>query len=219
MKNIILIAPQAAGKGTQSALIEETYNIPHISVGDLLRAARNDNTETAKKIIEHQDKGTLVPQEIVSEVLENRLNKDDCQNGYILDGYPRNMSQAIAYDEYLKRNNKKINYVIYLNVPKEEVLKRITGRRICSECGANYNINYKEQTPKKDMVCDKCNGNLIQRSDDTEEAINKRLEIYYNETEALLKLYKDRNILYDIDGTKSPNEVFQDIKKVFEGNE
>lgn len=219
MKNIILIAPQAAGKGTQSALIKETYNIPHISVGDLLRKARNDNTETAKKIIEHQDNGTLVPQEIVSEVLENRLNMKDCENGYILDGYPRNMTQAIAYDEYLKRNNKEINYVIYLNVPKEEVLKRITGRRICSECGANYNINYKDQAPALDMVCDKCNSKLIQRSDDTEEAINKRLEIYYNETEALLELYKDRNILYDIDGTKSPSEVFEDIKKVFEGNE
>ena len=217
MKNIILIAPQAAGKGTQSTLIKETYGIPHISVGDLLRAARNDNTEIAKKIIEHQDKGILVPQEIVSEVLENRLNMDDCKNGYILDGYPRNMTQAIAYDEYLKKNNKEINYVLYLNVPKQEVLKRITGRRICIECGANYNINYKEQTPKTDMVCDKCNGKLTQRTDDTEEAINKRLEIYYNETEPLLELYKNRNILYDIDGTKSPKEVFEEIKNVLKG--
>jgi len=219
MKNIILIAPQAAGKGTQSALIREKYGIPHISVGDLLRSARSNETEIGRKIIDYQDKGILVPQEIVSQILEDRLNMDDCQNGFILDGYPRNMIQAEAFDEYLKKTNKEINYVIYLNISKEEVLSRITGRRICSSCGANYNINYTSQSPNVNMVCDKCNGTLIQRSDDTEEAINKRLEIYYNDTEPLLDLYKNKNILYDIDGTKAPEEVFNEIEKIFEENE
>ena len=219
MKNIILMAPQAAGKGTQSKLIEEKYNIPHISLGDLLRAARTDNSERARTIIEYQDKGILVPQEIVNDILEERLKKEDCQNGYILDGYPRNMEQANLYDEFLKKNNQTINSVIYLNVPKEEVLKRIVGRRICEKCGASYNINYSNQMPKENMICDHCSGRLIQRSDDSEESINKRLEIYYNETEKLLKLYKDRNILYNVDGTKSPSEVFIEIQKIFEGND
>ena len=214
MKNIILIAPQAAGKGTQSALIEEKYGIPHISTGDLLRAARNDGTERAKTIIKYQDEGILVPQEIVTEVLEDRLMKDDCQNGFILDGYPRNLTQANLCDEFLEKIHHEINYVIYLNVSKEEVLKRITGRRMCGDCGANYNINYKEQSPKKEGICDKCNGKLIQRSDDTEESIKKRLDIYYNDTLPLLEIYKDRNILYEIDGTRSVAEVFKDIENI-----
>ena len=219
MKNIILMAPQAAGKGTQSKLIQKKYNIPHISVGDLRRAAREENNERANIIIEHQDKGILVPQEIVSDVLEERLQKDDCKKGYILDGYPRNMEQAILYDEYLNKNKTDLKYVIYLNVPRDEVLNRISGRRICADCGANYNIKNINQKPKEDMICDDCKGKLIQRSDDTEESINKRLEIYYNETEKLLKLYQDRNILYEIDGTKSPSEVFAEIEKIVEGNE
>lgn len=214
MKNIILIAPQAAGKGTQSAYISEYYHIPHISTGDLLRAARNDGTERAQKIIECQDKGVLVPQEIVSDVLESRLQEEDCKNGYIMDGYPRDMNQAMLYDELLNRINQKIDYVIYLNVSRDEVLNRITGRRICKECGANYNINFTDQKPKKDMVCDKCNGELVQRSDDTYESINKRLEIYYNDTEPLLDLYRDRNILYEVNGEKTPEEVFKDIKNI-----
>ena len=219
MKNIILMAPQAAGKGTQAKLIEEKYNIPHISLGDLLRAARNDGSERAKTIIEYQDKGILVPQEIVNNILEERLQEEDCRNGYILDGYPRNMEQANLYDEFLEKNNQSIKYVLYLNVPREEVLKRIVGRRICEKCGASYNINYSSQKPKENMTCDHCHGQLIQRSDDSEESINKRLEIYYNETEKLLKLYQDRNVLYNIDGTKSPSEVFEEIQKIFEGNE
>ena len=143
MRNIILIAPQAAGKGTQSALINEKYGIPHISTGDLLRAARNDGTERAKTIIKCQDEGTLVPQEIVSEVLEDRLLKDDCKNGFILDGYPRNLTQANLCDEFLAKIHQDINYVIYLNVSREEVLKRITGRRVCCQCGANYRASPK----------------------------------------------------------------------------
>ena len=208
--NIILIAPQAAGKGTQASLIKEAYHIPHISMGDLLRAVRNDDTDLARTVIEYQDSGRLVPQEIVSEVLAERLKKEDCLNGYILDGYPRNMEQAKLYDE----SGNKIDYVIYLNVKKDEVLKRITGRRMCSECGANYNINYTDQSPKVSGVCDKCNGKLIQRSDDTEESIKKRLDIYYKDTEPLINLYRDRNILYEVNGEKSPLEVFEDIKNI-----
>mgnify|MGYP003293795329 CR=1 FL=1 len=208
--NIILIAPQAAGKGTQAALIRDKYHIPHISMGDLLRAVRNEDTDLARTVIKCQDSGILVPQEIVSEVLAERLKKEDCLNGYILDGYPRNMEQA----KLLAESGSKIDYVIYLNVKKDEVLKRITGRRMCKECGANYNINYADQSPKVSGVCDKCNGELIQRSDDTEESIKKRLDIYYKDTEPLIDLYKNENILYEVNGEKSPLEVFEDIKNI-----
>ncbi len=218
MRNIILIAPQAAGKGTQSALIEEKYKTPHISTGDLLRAARSEETEIGRTIIKCQDEGILVPQEIVSKVLEDRLMEDDCKDGFILDGYPRNLIQANALDEFLSKINHEINYVIYLNVSREEVLKRITGRRMCEKCGANYNINYIEQRPKQEGICDKCGGNLIQRSDDTEESIKTRLDIYYNDTLPLMDIYKDRNILFEVDGTKSVQEVFEDIKNVLGDN-
>ena len=214
MRNIILIAPQAAGKGTQSALIEEMYGIPHISTGDLLRAARNKRTKTGRTIIKCQDEGLLVPQEIVNKVLEKRLMEDDCKNGFILDGYPRNLLQANYLDEFLKKIKHEANYVIYLDVSKEEVLKRITGRQMCVECGANYNINYTEQSPKKEGVCDKCGGKLIQRSDDTEESIFNRLNIFYNDTLPLLDIYRERNILYEVNGIGSVEDVFKDIKNV-----
>ena len=214
MRNIILIAPQAAGKGTQSALIEEMYKIPHISTGDLLRAARSEETETGRTIIKCQDEGILVPQEIVNEVLEKRLMEDDCQDGFILDGYPRNLMQANYLDEFLKKINHEANYVIYLNVSKEEVLKRITGRQMCETCGANYNINYPEQKPKKEGICDKCGGKLIQRSDDTEESIYNRLNIFYNDTLPLIEIYKERNILYEVNGIGSVEEIFKDIKNI-----
>ena len=214
MKNIILIAPQAAGKGTQSALIEERYKIPHISTGDLLRAARSETTEIGRTIIKCQDEGILVPQKIVNKVLEKRLIEDDCKEGFILDGYPRNLLQANYLDKFLKKIKHEANYVIYLNVSREEVLKRITGRQMCKECGANYNINYKEQSPKKEGICDKCGGELIQRSDDTEESIFNRLDIFYNETLPLIEIYKKRNILHEINGMGTVEEVFKDIKDV-----
>ncbi len=214
MRNIILIAPQAAGKGTQSALIEEMYKIPHISTGDLLRAARDEKTETGRIIIKCQDEGNLVPQEIVDEVLEKRLILNDCKEGFILDGYPRNLLQAKHLDKFLKKINHEANYVIFLNVSKEEVLKRITGRQMCEKCGANYNINYIEQSPKKEGICDKCKGKLIQRSDDTEESIFNRLNIFYNDTLPLLDIYRKRNILYEVNGIGSVEEVFKDIKDI-----
>ena len=218
MKNIILIAPQAAGKGTQSALIEETYNIPHISTGELLRAARSEETEVGRTIIKYQDEGILVPQEIVNEVLEKRLMEDDCNEGFILDGYPRNLIQANYLDEFLKKINHEANYVIFLNVSREEVLRRITGRQMCEKCGANYNINYTEQSPKEKGICDKCKGKLIQRSDDTEESIFNRLDIFYNDTLPLLDIYRDRNILYEVDGMNTVEEVFKDIKNILGDN-
>lgn len=214
MRNIILIAPQAAGKGTQSALIEEMYKIPHISTGDLLRAARNKRTKTGRTIIKCQDEGILVPQEIVDEVLEKRLIKDDCKEGFILDGYPRNLLQAEHLDEFLKKIKHEANYVIYLDVSKEEVLKRITGREMCEECGANYNINYPEQSPKKKGICDKCGGKLIQRSDDTEESIFNRLNIFYNDTLPLIEIYRKRNILHEVNGIGTVEKVFKDIQDI-----
>lgn len=214
MKNIILLAPQSAGKGTQAALIKEKYNIPHISTGDLLREKRKEKSEIGKIISSFIDNGALVPQDIIDKLLIERLNNKDCKNGFILDGYPRTIEQAKTLDKYLSVNNMNINYVINIDVSKEEIIKRITGRRICEKCATNYNINYESEKSKIENICDKCGGHLIKRSDDYEEAISKRLEIYYKEINLLLEFYQDKNILYKVDGCKLPNEVFKEIDKI-----
>lgn len=216
MKNIILIAPQSAGKGTQAKMIEDKYNLPHISAGDLLRAEVNKKSSIGKEIEDILNKGDLVSHKYIFQLIENRILEDDCKNGYILDGFPRTKEQLAEYLDILTRNDLDIGIAILLDVEKEEVLKRIKGRRVCSNCGKNYNINYETQKPKKESICDECGGSLLKRDDDTDEAIEHRLNIYYTETEPLLNYYKDRNILYVIDGSKSPKEVFDDVDAVIE---
>lgn len=172
--NIIMLGPPGAGKGTQAKMLVEKFGIPQISTGDMLRAAVAEGTELGKKAKEYMDKGQLVPDEVVIGIVEERLKKSDCEKGFILDGFPRTVPQAEALDKILEKMGKKIDYVINIVVPDVEILKRLTGRRTCKQCGAMYHVIYNP--PKQEGVCDKCGGELYQRDDDKEETIKNRLK-------------------------------------------
>lgn len=214
MKSIIFIAPPAAGKGTQSAIIEKKYNLPHISTGDILREESKKDTELGRYIAEVLSNGGLVKDEITYELLTNRLSKEDCKNGYVLDGFPRNIEQAYEYDEILKNLNQELGYVIMLDISKEILEKRITGRRICQECGAVYNINSPKEKPQVESTCDKCKGRLYQRNDDNITSFNNRYELYIEKTKPLLDYYKEKGILYVISGNDTVERVSNKIEKV-----
>lgn len=201
MKSLIFIAPPAAGKGTQSEIISKKYNIPSISTGDLLRDARNQDNEIGRIIREKQDKGLLVDDEIVLNLLKNRLNESDCENGYILDGFPRNTSQAIAYEKILNELNKELGIVILLEAPKELLMKRITGRVSCPKCKAVYNELFDHMKPVKEGICNNCGTSLVKRSDDNEETFNQRFQTYIDKTEPLINYYKEKGNLYKVDST------------------
>lgn len=201
MKSLIFIAPPAAGKGTQSEIISKKYNIPSISTGDLLRDARNQDNEIGRIIREKQDKGLLVDDEIVLNLLKNRLNESDCANGYILDGFPRNTSQAIAYEKILNELNKELGIVILLEAPKELLMKRITGRTSCPKCKAVYNSLFDHMKPVKEGICNNCGTSLVRRSDDNEETFNQRFQTYIDKTEPLINYYKEKGNLYKVDST------------------
>ena len=207
MKNIIFIAPPAAGKGTMSSILEEKYGYVHVSTGDLLRDGRNDGTERAKIIIEAQDSGGLVPSYIVDELLKERLQKDDCKKGFILDGYPRSLDQANKYDEILSEINVDLGVVIYLDTPRELLEKRITGRRLCPKCNSTYNILTGVNTPKVENTCDKCGEELYQRSDDNTESFNARYQTYLDKTYPLLDYYEKKNVLYRIKSVDIDNTI------------
>ena len=174
MKNIMFIAPPAAGKGTQAELIVEKYHIPHISTGDILREISKEDSEMGEYVRETLASGQLVKDEITYQLIEDRLKKEDCKNGYIIDGFPRNIDQAYEYDKILERLGYDVGNVILLKIDKKVLEKRITGRRICESCGAIYNINDPKQTPKEESVCDSCGGKLYQRSDDNLESFQTR---------------------------------------------
>lgn len=214
MKNIIFIAPPAAGKGTQSSIIEKKYNLPHISTGDILRDEAKKDSELGRYIREVLDSGSLVKDEITYELLSNRLSLDDCKNGYVLDGFPRNIEQAYKYDEILSNLNQKLGYVIELNIDEETLEKRITGRRICEECGAVYNINSDNEKPKVESICDKCGHRLYQRNDDNITSFKHRYDLYVEKTKPLLDYYAKKGILYVINGNDSVESVAKEIDKV-----
>ena len=207
MKNIIFIAPPAAGKGTQSILLREKYNLAHISTGDLLREASLEDSERGQYILNCLKEGNLVSDDITIELLIERLNKDDCKNGYILDGFPRTVEQAIQYESILKNLNKELGVVIFLDIPKEIALKRIVGRQVCPSCGAVYNDQIDISKPKIQNICDICGHELQKRKDDNETTFNIRFETYMKKTEPLIKHYEELGVLYKI------NEV--DKEKVF----
>ncbi len=213
--NIIMLGPPGAGKGTQAQMLAEKYGIPQISTGDILRAAVAEGTELGKKAKEYMDKGQLVPDEVVIGIVKERLSKPDCEKGFILDGFPRTVAQAEALDGILKEMGKKIDYVINIVVPDEEILKRLTGRRTCKVCGAMYHIIYNP--PKVEGKCDKCGGDLYQRDDDKEETIKNRLSVYHSQTAPLIDYYRKKGVLIDIDGAKDIKTIFQDICAVLEG--
>ncbi len=216
MKSIIFIAPPAAGKGTISRMFNEKYGIPDISVGALLRDEASTGSEIGKIIHDKQTKGILVDNDITIQVLKNRLMHEDCKNGYILDGYPRNLVQAEAYDEILREMNKDLGIVVLLNVPYEEIKKRIVGRLSCNDCGAIYNLFNPKLKPKDESLCDKCGGNLVKRSDDNEESFAIRYQTYQEVTEPLIDYYRNKGCLHEVDSIDS-KEAFEKIEQLLKG--
>jgi adenylate kinase len=201
--NLILLGPPGAGKGTQAALLTEDFGLPHIATGDMLRAARDAQSELGVLAKKYMDAGELVPDEVVIGVVQERLTNDDTANrGFILDGFPRTVFQAEALEAQMAPRG--IDLAMNLEVGTEVVLKRLAGRRVCTDCGANYS---PDQPPKVNWTCDICGGEVVQREDDTEAAIRRRLEIYEHETSPLIAWYMDRGSLMPIDGMGSPDEV------------
>lgn len=210
MRLLIMGAP-GAGKGTQAALIKDAYNITHISTGDMFRKAISEKTPTgieAKKFI---DQGLLVPDYVTNDLVRERLAQQDCANGFLLDGYPRNLEQAVKLDEILKDLGIKLDAVINVSVEDNFLIERITGRRTCTKCGASFHIKYNK--PLKEGICDTCGSELIQRADDTEETIKNRLSVYQTKTQPVLDYYDKQNIVKNIDGIGDINEIFARIKK------
>mgnify|MGYP004474255295 FL=1 len=213
--NIILLAPPAAGKGTQAELLTEEYNLNHISTGDLLREASQEQNEFGNKLKTIMESGNLVSDETVLEVLNRYLDKTDNFN-LLLDGFPRNIYQAEKLDELLKSKGSKIDYVFLLNVDKDTLLYRITGRRLCKSCGAIYNVNIDPLKPKIDSICDKCGNSLIARKDDNKETFEIRYQEYEKQTKPLIDYYLHQNNLYEIDSSISKEDTFKQIKSIFE---
>jgi len=216
MKNIIFIAPPAAGKGTQAKLLAEKYNIPHISTGDLLREETAKDTELGLEIKSIMESGALVNDEIITELLRNRLVKNDCDNGYILDGYPRNLEQAIIYENLLKEINKDLGVVIFFDIDKELAMKRTLSRIICSNCGTSYNLIVESLKPKKENICDKCSFDLKVRSDDNEKTFINRFDTYVEKTQSLIDYYKSKNVLEVVSvlENKSALDIFGEIEEI-----
>lgn len=206
---LVLLGPPGAGKGTQAAGIVEKYKIPHISTGDIFRKNIKEGTELGKKAKDYMDKGLLVPDELVVEIVKDRLTESDCSEGFLLDGFPRTVAQADSLNSELENMEIKLDKVINIDVSKEELIERAVGRRICKDCGATYHIKFNPT--KAEGVCDACGGELYQRDDDNEETVTKRIEVYIDQTQPLIDYYKEKGILADIDGRQSIDKVFSDI--------
>ncbi len=213
MKIVMLGAP-GAGKGTQALKIAEKFGIPHISTGDIFRFNIKNGTELGKKAKSFMDAGKLVPDELTIDILLDRVAKDDCKDGYILDGFPRTIPQAKALSEVLAKDGQKIEYAIDVDVPDENIVRRMGGRRSCPNCGASYHIVYIP--PKAEGICDHCGTALIQRDDDKEETVKNRLSVYHEQTQPLIDYYNEQGVMFKVDGTKDMQEVFEDIVKILE---
>lgn len=213
MKIIMLGAP-GAGKGTQAKMLADKYGIPHISTGDIFRANIKNETELGKKAKEYMDKGLLVPDELTCNLVVDRIQQEDCKKGYILDGFPRTIPQAEALDKALTELNDKIDYAINVEVPDENIVGRMSGRRACVGCGATYHIVYNPT--KEEGICDRCGKELILRDDDKPETVQKRLNVYHEQTQPLIDFYKNKGVLKEVDGTVDMNDVFNAIVKVLE---
>ena len=209
MKNVILLGAPGAGKGTQAALICEEYKVPHISTGDILRRNIKEGTPLGVKAKEYIDAGALVPDEVVIGLVESRLQEDDCKNGYVLDGFPRTIAQAEALDKALSDLGQKMDYAIDVDVPDENIVNRMGGRRACVGCGATYHLVYAPT--KVEGVCDTCGKELILRDDDKPETVQKRLNVYHEQTQPLIDYYTKAGILKTVDGTVDMNDVFKAI--------
>ena len=217
MKNIMFIAPPAAGKGTQAEIIEAKYNNPHISTGDILRDIAEEKSELGEYVSEVLSSGELVKDEITDELIENRLKKDDCKDGFIIDGFPRNIEQAIRYDQIMKRLGYDIGVVLLINIEKKTLEKRVIGRRVCEDCDAVFNINSEDNAPQVDSTCDICGGRLYQRNDDNLEAFENRYSLYTEKVTPIIEHYRKLGVLHEIDGNKTKEEVTKQIESIIRG--
>lgn len=208
---IILLGPPGAGKGTQAKSISNRYSIPHISTGDIFRKNISENTPLGIEAKSYMDNGQLVPDEVTINMVKDRLQQDDCKKGYLLDGFPRTVSQAEALQGFLKERNQRLDTALCIEVPREFILERMTGRRVCPSCGASYHIKFN---PPADGKCELCGSDVVQRKDDTAETVRERLDVYERETQPLIDFYKNIDLLSVVDGTQAINEVFGSICKL-----
>lgn len=211
MKIIMLGAP-GAGKGTQAKMIAEKYSIPHISTGDIFRANIKEQTELGMEAKQYMDKGLLVPDELTVKILLDRVAKDDCKNGYVLDGFPRTIPQAEVLDKAVAELNDKLDYAINVDVKDENIVKRMSGRRACLKCGATYHVEHIP--PKQEGICDKCGSELVLRDDDKPETVQKRLSVYHEQTQPLIDHYSEKGILKEVDGSQDMKDVFNAIVEI-----
>ncbi|MBD5546755.1 MAG: adenylate kinase [Lachnospiraceae bacterium] len=211
MKIIMLGAP-GAGKGTQAKMIADKYNVPHISTGDIFRSNIKNGTELGMEAKKYMDQGLLVPDELTVKILLDRVAQDDCKNGYVLDGFPRTIPQAEVLDKALSEINDKIDYAINVDVPDENIIRRMGGRRACLTCGATYHIEHIP--PKKEGICDTCGKELVLRDDDKPETVANRLDVYHKQTQPLIEFYSAKGILKTVDGTVDMKDVFSAIESI-----
>lgn len=212
--NIILMGPPGAGKGTQAELIKARFPIPHISTGDIFRDAVNQGSELGQEAQKYMSSGQLVPDEITTAIVKERINQADCEPGFLLDGFPRTTAQAQALDQSLAELGKKVDLAINIDVPTQLLIERLSGRISCQECKRVYNLNFSP--PREQGKCDSCGGELVQRNDDRGETVAKRLEVYNQQTLPLLQYYEAQGVLFNIEGSRGSSQVFADIQEKLE---
>lgn len=212
--NLVFLGLPGAGKGTQAALLAEKYNIPHISTGDMFREAVKQETELGKKAKEYMEAGELVPDQVTIGIVRERLAQDDCRRGFILDGFPRTIAQAEALEEVLQELNRELDLALLIDAPEEELVERLTGRRVCQNCGATYHVKF--DPPEVEGICDECGGKLEQRDDDKPATVKKRLEVNRKKTEKMIDFYSSRGILTEIDARGEIDDIQEKIIRLIE---
>lgn len=209
MKRVVLLGPPGVGKGTQAGLISKKYDLLHISTGDIFRANIKEGTPLGKTAAGYMEKGLLVPDELVCDLVEDRLTKDDCENGYLLDGFPRTVFQAERFDAWLAARGESLSVVLDIQASNDILMERAVGRRLCPKCGMSFHVKYNP--PKAEGICDNCGSELMQRADDRAETVSKRLQVYADQTSPLVEYYKGTGKLAEVEGSRTVPEIFEDI--------